>query len=66
MKRMLGWGVALVLIGLWIWLSALGVPYISFATNWPLLLVAFGLWLIVHRLTSSLEESLMYSPPPCM
>jgi len=50
MKRMIGWGIFLVVLGLWIWLSALGVPYISFATNWPLLLVAFGVWLIVRRL----------------
>jgi hypothetical protein len=50
MKRMIGWGVFTVVLGLWIWLSALGVPYISFATNWPLLLVALGVWLIVRRL----------------
>jgi hypothetical protein len=49
MRRMIGWGVFLVVLGLWIWLSALGVPYISFATNWPLLLVALGVYIIVHR-----------------
>lgn len=48
-KRMIGWGVFAIVLGLWMWLSALGVPYISFATNWPLLLVAFGVYLIVHR-----------------
>jgi ABC-type amino acid transport system permease subunit len=46
---MIGWGVFTVVLGLWIWLSALGVPYISFAKNWPLLLVAFGVYIIVHR-----------------
>jgi thiol:disulfide interchange protein len=46
---MIGWGVFIVVLGLWIWLSALGVPYISFATNWPLLLVALGVYIIVHR-----------------
>jgi ABC-type amino acid transport system permease subunit len=46
---MIGWGVFIVVLGLWIWLSALGVPYISFTTNWPLLLVAFGVYIIVHR-----------------
>ncbi|MBM3331063.1 hypothetical protein FJY68_04325 [candidate division WOR-3 bacterium] len=50
MRRMIGWGIFLVILGAWIWLSALGVPYISFAQNWPLLVVAFGVWLIVHRL----------------
>ena len=49
MRRMIGWGVFFVVLGLWIWLSALGVPYIAFAKNWPLLLVAFGIYIIVHR-----------------
>jgi len=49
MRRMIGWGVFFVVLGLWIWLSALGVPYIAFAKNWPLLLVAFGVYIIVHR-----------------
>jgi hypothetical protein len=49
MRRMIGWGVFFVVLGMWIWLSALGVPYISFATNWPLLLVALGVYIIVHR-----------------
>jgi hypothetical protein len=48
-KRMIGWGLFFVVLGLWIWLSALGVPYISFATNWPLLLVALGVYIIAHR-----------------
>jgi len=46
---MIGWGIFAIVLGLWIWLSALGVPYISFATNWPLLLVALGVYIIVHR-----------------
>jgi ABC-type amino acid transport system permease subunit len=49
MRRMIGWGIFFVVLGLWIWLSALGVPYIAFAKNWPLLLVAFGIYVIVHR-----------------
>ena len=49
MRRMIGWGVFFVVLGLWIWLSALGVPYIAFAKNWPLLLVAFGIYIIAHR-----------------
>jgi len=57
MRRMIGWGVFTIVLGLWIWLSALGVPYISFARNWPLLLVAFGVWLIVHRLVRRSRRS---------
>ena len=49
MRRMIGWGIFFVVLGLWIWLSALGVPYIAFAKNWPLLLVALGIYIIVHR-----------------
>ncbi len=49
MRRMVGWGVTLVVVGLWIWLSALGVPYLEFGRNWPLLIVAFGIYIIVHR-----------------
>ncbi len=48
--RRLWWGVLLLVVGLWIWLSALGVPYISFRTNWPLLIVALGVYVIVRRL----------------
>jgi ABC-type amino acid transport system permease subunit len=51
MKRIIGWGIFLVLLGAWMWLSELGVPYISFATNWPLLIVAFGVYIIVHRVS---------------
>ena len=50
MRRLIGWGLLLVVIGAWMWLPALGVPYVSFAQNWPLLLVAFGVYIIVHRI----------------
>jgi len=48
MKR-LWWGVAILALGLWIWLSHLGVPYIAFSRNWPLLFVALGVYIIVRR-----------------
>lgn len=51
MRRMIGWGIFAIVLGLWIWLSALGVPYVSFATNWPLLIVAFGVYIIMHRVS---------------
>jgi hypothetical protein len=49
MRRMIWWGVTLVIVGLWIWLSALGVPYLEFGRNWPLLIVALGIYIIAHR-----------------
>jgi ABC-type amino acid transport system permease subunit len=49
MRRVIGWGVFLVLLGAWIWLSALGVPYIDFSRNWPLLIVALGIYVIYRR-----------------
>ena len=47
--RRLSWGIAVLVLGLWIWLSALGVPYISFSRNWPLLIVVLGVLIIVRR-----------------
>ena len=49
MKRMLWWGAVLVVVGLWIWLSALGVPYMVFSRDWPILIVALGAYTIVAR-----------------
>jgi hypothetical protein len=49
-RRLLGWGAALVLVGLWIWLSALGVPYMVFSRDWPLLIVAAGVTMVVRRI----------------
>jgi hypothetical protein len=43
-------GIVLVVVGLWIWLSHLGVPYIDFSRNWPLLLVALGAYIVVRRI----------------
>jgi len=48
MKK-LWFGAVIIILGLWIWLSALGVPYIAFSKNWPLLLVALGVYIIVRR-----------------
>ncbi len=49
--RRLRWGIGVLVLGLWIWLSALGVPYISFSRNWPLLIVALGVLIIVRRVS---------------
>jgi len=48
--RRLWLGVAVLVLGLWIWLSSLGVPYISFSKNWPLILVAIGVIVVVRRI----------------
>ncbi len=49
MRRLLWWGGILVVVGLWIWLSALHVPYMVFRRDWPLLIVALGVYIIVRR-----------------
>lgn len=54
-SRTLGCGAVLLLLGLWIWLSALGVPYIDFGRNWPLILVALGLYIIIRRIVQQLR-----------
>ncbi|HDQ99958.1 MAG TPA: hypothetical protein ENN51_06720 [candidate division WOR-3 bacterium] len=46
--RRLFWGIAIVLLGAWIWLSSLGVAWISFRRDWPLLIVALGGY-VVYR-----------------
>lgn len=48
--RRLWWGLFLLILGVWIWLSKLGVPYVSFSRNWPLILIAFGVYLIVRTI----------------
>ena len=50
MRRIIGWGIFLVLLGAWIWLSALSVPYMNFGRDWPLLVVAFGIFIIYRRI----------------
>lgn len=50
MKRKWFWGVALIVIGSWLWLSKLGMPYISFSRNWPLILVGLGIYLIIRKI----------------
>ncbi|MEO0092660.1 MAG: DUF5668 domain-containing protein [candidate division WOR-3 bacterium] len=50
MRRRYTMGIILIILGLWIWLSYLGVPYISFHKNWPLLLVGLGIYIIIRRL----------------
>ena len=53
MRRRYWVGIILIIIGLWIWLSYLGVPYIAFNKNWPLILVFFGFYIIIRRMTKS-------------
>lgn len=50
MKRLLGWGAFMIVVGLWIWLSALGVPYMEFRRDWPLLVVVAGFVLVWRRM----------------
>lgn len=53
--RRLVWGLLVLLVGAWIWLSALGVPWISFRRDWPLLIVALGGY-VVYRGVRSLRR----------
>jgi hypothetical protein len=55
--RRLWWGIAVLLIGTWVWLSALGVPYISFRQNWPLLIVAFGVLVLIRGIRRATRRS---------
>ena len=43
-------GMLVCAIGVWVWLSNLGVPGVSFSRNWPLLIVLAGLHIVFSRL----------------
>jgi len=47
----LRFGLVVLGLGLWLWLSNLGVPYVTFSRNWPLLLVALGVYVVVRVAT---------------
>ena len=42
-------GLLFLMIGLWIWLSNLGVPNVSFGKNWPVIIIVAGIYVIVRR-----------------
>ncbi len=48
-RSKIGRGIIIAAIGLWVWLSKLGVPNVSFEKNWPLILIVVGLFVIVRR-----------------
>ncbi|MEO0078048.1 MAG: hypothetical protein ABIK86_03505, partial [candidate division WOR-3 bacterium] len=50
MRRMLWIGTVMVALGLWIWLSALGVPHMMFRRDWPILIIVLGGYIIFRRL----------------
>jgi hypothetical protein len=41
-------GILLILIGLFFWLSNLGlIPGINFKRDWPLIIIITGLWILI-------------------
>jgi hypothetical protein len=48
--RRIFWGSLAIIVGIWIWLSHFGIPFISFKRDWPVLLVIIGIWIILRRL----------------
>ena len=43
--RRLWWGIVFIIIGLWIWLSYLGV--LSFGRDWPIIIILYGIWVLI-------------------
>jgi hypothetical protein len=43
--RRLWWGIVLIIIGLWIWLSYLG--YLQFSRDWPLIIILWGIYKVI-------------------
>ena len=48
--RKICWGVILVIIGLWIWFSHMGVSFLSFGRDWPIILIIWGIWVIIKAI----------------
>lgn len=42
-------GIVVILIGIWIWLSHFGIAFISFRRDWPVLIILLGIWMILKR-----------------
>ncbi len=49
MKRLI-FGIILLFIGLWIWFSNLGIGFINFSRDWPVLIILLGTWIIVRKI----------------
>jgi hypothetical protein len=48
--RRIWWGIILVIIGLWIWFSHMGIPFLSFGRDWPIILIIWGIWIIIKTI----------------
>jgi len=48
--RRIFWGALFVLVGVWIWLSHLGISFISFKRDWPVLIIVIGIWIALRPL----------------
>jgi hypothetical protein len=48
--RKIWWGVVLIIIGLWIWFSHMGIPFLSFGRDWPIILIIWGFWILVKTI----------------
>jgi hypothetical protein len=51
--RRIRWGIVLVIIGLWIWFSHMGIPFLSFGRDWPIILIIWGIWVIIKTIRKS-------------
>lgn len=48
--RGVGFGVLLIVVGLWALLQNLGVlAWVRWDVFWPLVVIAFGIWVIIRR-----------------
>ncbi len=42
-------GLIMIILGLWLWLSRFGISFINFSRDWPVLLVILGAYIIYRR-----------------
>ncbi len=57
MKRIF-WGALVILIGIWIWLSHFGLPFISFKRDWPVILIIIGIWIALRSLRKKRKRTI--------
>jgi hypothetical protein len=49
--RRLWWGIVFIIIGLWIWLSYLGI--LSFGRDWSIIVILYGIWILIKGIAKT-------------
>ena len=58
MKFKITIGIIIIMIGLWIWLSNLGITFIKFSRDWPVILILYGIYLMYRGFKKNKNKTL--------